>query len=454
MRRRPLLAPVGTTSRRTTRGGSRAAAFGRRARRAPRSRPARRRRLAGGRGRASPAARHADPEVRVRALVQLAATGDAGGLRGGGARGRARALRRPDRPPRGCGRPRRTRGGRRRFGGTRHAPGRPRPDRAGRGRGRRLPADAAEPEVVRRVVAAVEPAPRGAHPPRSGGSATSRAAPRGGARSRRQTEAGLVHAAATAARHGVGGRRSGTRRSGSHHRARGARRPRCGGRRRRVTCGRARPGVPGRGRRTPPEPRPRAPPSPSSTGRWAGRWTTSSIWRGSSSSQRSPSDTGNESGPPCGSWITRTASAGRSESRRWTSSSRETRPRSPSRSCAETARAWRAGRRGSAANARGVARRHHERSWPRLALVVARCVRTSRGSRLTAARRVRSDSRRPGRVLDLLRHVHRAAHGRQASQESRSSSHRQHAVRRRPARGRVARRARQAAADEPVPVGT
>ena len=367
------------------------------------------------------------------------------------ARGRARALRRPDRPPRGCGRPRRTRGGRRRFGGTRHAPGGPRPDRAGAARDAVLPADAAEPEVVRRVVAAVED-------PRTAGSAS--------AAIRRLGDSAVPLLEEALARDDRPRRALFIRRRDRGEGARvGVVAPALDDPDRTIVLAALDAlDAAGGGDVLPADVLARV---FQDAAEHAAR---ASAARSSLAEQHGPLGRalddeldlarqlvitalalrhGNESGPPCGRGSRgRPAPGARNRGAGRPPLARRGRDRPPAR--APRPRAWRAGRRGSAANARGVARRHHERSWPRLALVVARCVRTSRGSRLTAARRVRT-SRRPGRVLDLLRTSYIVVGGRRRSL---APPHRQHAVRRRPARGRVARRARQAAADEPVPVGT
>ena len=196
-----------------------------------------------------------------------------------------------------------------------------------------VPEDAGEPEVVRRVVAALEE-------PRTAGSATAAVRRLGDAavpllaaalaRDGASRRPPLIRAAANAAtEHGLAVIEPALRDPRPRGRARGARRARRGGRRRRRPAGPPRRGV--RRRRRARSPRARRPCVARAlpTGRCEERWRTRATSHGDSSSPCSRFATAIECGTPFGSWTARTASAAHSESRRSTCSSRGRRPRSP-----------------------------------------------------------------------------------------------------------------------------
>ena len=200
------------------------------------------------------------------------------------------------------------------------------------------PGDAGEPEVVRRVVAAVEE-------PRTTGSAT--------AALRRLGDAAVPFLRAAVNRDGTARRglaragrgdrrprarrrpdRTGARRPRSRRRA--GRRSMLWRRRDQVTCCRPSSSMSCSATLPPTPPALSKPVSRSRDrrGRCTERWRTRSTSRVGSSSRCSRCVTAIESGRPCASSTMRTASAAHSGSRRSTSSSRVRRPQSHFRSCA------------------------------------------------------------------------------------------------------------------------
>ena len=269
------------------------------------------------------ASEHADPEVRMRALVQLAAGGDAqaaaeaAALAGDLARSADPAERRAAAAALG------SRGivtaGQSMLIALLDDPD---PTVRAAALDAVVPEDAGEPEVVRRVVAALEE-------PRTAGSAT--------AALRRLGDSAVPLLAAALARDGAsrrppliraaadcgdgarpGGHRAGAPRPRPRGRARGARRAGCGGRRRRRAAGPPRRRV--RRRRRARSPRSRRPRVARAlpTALCEERWRTRSTSHGDSSSPCSRFATAIECGTPFGSSTAQTASAAHSESRRST----------------------------------------------------------------------------------------------------------------------------------------
>ena len=287
------------------------------------------------------ASEHADPEVRMRALVQLAAGGDAraaaeaAALAADLARSADPAERRAAASALGprrivtagqsmlIGAPRR-RGPDGAGGGARRRDARGRGRAGGRPSGRRSARGAPyRGQRDRRAPAARR---------------LSRPSPRSRARPRGSVEAPASDTRSRQCGDGArpGGHRARAPRPRPRGRARGARRAGCGGRRRRRAAGPPRRRVRRRSRARIPRSRCARCRSRLPTALCEGRWRTRATSRGDSSSRCSRFATAIESGTPFGSWTAQTASAAHSESRRSTCSSRGRRPRSPFRSFAAT----------------------------------------------------------------------------------------------------------------------
>ena len=353
------------------------------------------------------ASEHADPEVRLRALVQLAADGDARCRRGGVS---ARDGPRPSADP-----------AERRAAASALGPRRtvtagqsmligllddPDPIVRAAALDSVVPADAGEQEVVSRVVAALEEArTAAARPPQSGGSATRlslSSQPRSPATERRGARLSCVRPPMRR-RSTARGDRARAPRPRSRGRARGGRRAGCGRRRRRRTVRPPRRRV----RR-----RSRARSSHSRCARGARRfpialseerWRTRATSHDGSSSPCSRFATAMVSATRFASWTAQRDSVAHSASRRSTCSSRGGgRDRPSARS--PRPHTGRAGGRATPcravrAQSRRLDRRYGGRSGRRLALPLARPLRAPRGRTLIAG--VRPDATQ--RLGELLR---------------------------------------------------